>query len=635
MNSKGQFVTIIFSILLISAIIAVFSLEYNNLILNQHITVLQTGTAITNSIYYNLLSQYAFVQSLSPSSVANSFLVSAIEAIKNAYFNQYNLNFSNGLVINGEYGSVSPLPSLILNIVNAQPTATPAPFQQLITINSSAYSQYEAPSLDNIRFSYPNGTIIPSWLESGNMAIFNGSGAYVGVSSGIPESSTTSSLTWSVWAQARNYPSNNWRYIINLVGCNGGILTSQGGWILVEFRNGTCASNFINFSYDAPIDTWNYYVVTWSNVTKTLSFYVNGKLIGNKTAYNHEAWTALNIGTWTGSIIGTAFNGSITNVQIYSTALTPAVISGMYYEGLNGAPLNTFYSSLVGWWPLIGNVNDVLSSGPSAQNNGVLFNFAGAASNKTLYWLRLGSLPADSTTEILMDFYPTDFNVFNNKITGEAPQLSSTYAEYDDGANVFNDYYNGSSISGWTTSGYAGDTSSAPSGSPFGKKAMYANSSVGDFLYTLAPGQSTNMIIEYYTYITGLNDVFFLENSTGAGQLARQGDGTGWYGIAATSSWTSWGAPPDTGSWTNEWVLAGVIVTGGSATQYLSSSPGTYGSELGQNPSNTYAVSNKGIYLGLIGDGLSSLDEEYWNGVLVRAYPPNGVMPYVIVGGVQ
>jgi hypothetical protein len=132
-----------------------------------------------------------------------------------------------------------------------------------------------------------------------------------------------------------------------------------------------------------------------------------------------------------------------------------------------------------------------------------------------------------------MDFFSTSSNVLNTVNTGEAPQLSSTYAEYDDGANVFLNYYSGASDSGWVISGTAGQTTSAPSGSPFGTDALYALNSGGNYLYTVASGQSTNMIIEYYTYINRLNDVFFLENPSGAGQFARQGDSGGWYGIAA------------------------------------------------------------------------------------------------------
>ncbi len=55
-----------------------------------------------------------------------------------------------------------------ITITNSQGSSTPAPFQQLLTVNSSAYKSYEAGDLDNILFLYANGTMIPSWLESGN-----------------------------------------------------------------------------------------------------------------------------------------------------------------------------------------------------------------------------------------------------------------------------------------------------------------------------------------------------------------------------------------------------------------------------------------------------------------------------------
>lgn len=55
-----------------------------------------------------------------------------------------------------------------LTIFNNQPVATSSPFQQEIIVNSSAYSSFESANLSNIEFTYSNGTVVPSWLESGN-----------------------------------------------------------------------------------------------------------------------------------------------------------------------------------------------------------------------------------------------------------------------------------------------------------------------------------------------------------------------------------------------------------------------------------------------------------------------------------
>ena len=267
------------------------------------------------------------------------------------------------------------------------------------------------------------------------------------------------------------------------------------------------------------------------------------------------------------------------------------------------------------------------------------------SSNKITTWVKLSNTifpntgSSSATNTIYLGFASKTTNLLSSSGTsgiGEAPQLSSTYGQYDDGSSVFLNYFAGATSSGWTIAGTAGQTTSAPSGNPtFGTDAFYANGASGDYLYTTASGQSTNMIIEFYGYTANLQDLYFLVNSTGAGQMMRDGNGGRWYGIASTSSWTSWGAPPDTGSWSNEWVTVGVVVNGGIATGYLMPGVNIYGAEIGSNPSNQYTVSNNGDYLGLIGDRANSTTTQYWSGIIIRAYPPNGVMPSVSFGSVQ
>ncbi len=60
----------------------------------------------------------------------------------------------------------------------------------------------------------------------------------------------------------------------------------------------------------------------------------------------------------------------------------------------------------------------------------------------TTYWLKLNKVPAHSSITIYMGFAPTSTSLFNSQTTGEAPQLSSTYGQYDDGKNVFFYYQN-------------------------------------------------------------------------------------------------------------------------------------------------------------------------------------------------
>ncbi|EQD36213.1 hypothetical protein B2A_12232, partial [mine drainage metagenome] len=120
----------------------------------------------------------------------------------------------------------------------------------------------------------------------------------------------------------------------------------------------------------------------------------------------------------------------------------------------------------------------------------------------TVYWLKVPGnfLPASSSNTLYMGFAASATNLMNTVSTGEAPQLSASYGQYDDGAAVF-DYYNvnPTSTSGWTLGGGSGigQTSSAPSGSYFQTtNALYANSGGGgDYMYISLPGLTTNTII--------------------------------------------------------------------------------------------------------------------------------------------
>ena len=76
--------------------------------------------------------------------------------------------------ISANYPSISALPTGVveyapLAITNSQASATPANFQQMVTIDSASFTQYEASNLQNVEFFTGTGTILASWLESGNL----------------------------------------------------------------------------------------------------------------------------------------------------------------------------------------------------------------------------------------------------------------------------------------------------------------------------------------------------------------------------------------------------------------------------------------------------------------------------------
>ncbi len=261
------------------------------------------------------------------------------------------------------------------------------------------------------------------------------------------------------------------------------------------------------------------------------------------------------------------------------------------------------------------------------------------SSSDAVFWVNLPSgISANSNTVVNMDFESVGTN-YDGVFAGEAPQLSPTYAEYDNGASVFLYYnVNPASTAGWTIAGQAGQTSSAPSGSHYGTtNALYANSARGDYLYTSIPALTTNVIVSFNVYTTGLGNVFFLTNPAGNGQMARLDSrgGSDYSGLATTSSWTLWTAPTGITESRDTWYKYDVVVSGTSAYAYIGSaseSLATYGTP---TSSSAFTVSNNGDYMGLVGDALGSSYITYWNGFVVRAYPPNGVMPTVTLGALS
>ncbi|MFI5412438.1 MAG: hypothetical protein ACHQX1_00940 [Candidatus Micrarchaeales archaeon] len=103
------------------------------------------------------------------------------------------------------------------------------------------------------------------------------------------------------------------------------------------------------------------------------------------------------------------------------------------YEASNLDNIEFFYpnGTVIYSW-LEGNVNYLSSS--SSLNS---------SRNHNIYWLRLVHVPEPKAPMLIyMGFAPKTTNLFDGVRVGEAPQLSSTYAQYDNGAEVFNFYDN-------------------------------------------------------------------------------------------------------------------------------------------------------------------------------------------------
>ena len=243
-------------------------------------------------------------------------------------------------------------------------------------------------------------------------------------------------------------------------------------------------------------------------------------------------------------------------------------------------------------------------------------------SGHALWWVKVGSIPANSKLIIYMGFASKTTNLFNNQTTGEAPQLSSTYAEYDDGANVFDFYDNfaGTSLpSGWTGSGYTvsnGVTVAGGGGISTNLKLQSSNDFVMDSLTDLYGsgtlygniGLSTSTSAGGIGFGPGWNNggIGFSElgspNNNGQGPYFSPGPASGKYYIYS-EYWLDSTSVPILYSYSNQ-------ITGGA----YSSDIGTTLSPEITSDNNAYIATK-------------------W--LRIRAYPPNGVMPTVTLPNIN
>ena len=117
-----------------------------------------------------------------------------------------------------------------------------------------------------------------------------------------------------------------------------------------------------------PLNSWSF-IVFESNSTST-TFYVNNKSYQENGVTNIVS-SKSSTGWWLAGPYHNYFEGLITNVQLYSAALSSNDIKALYQEGIGGSPINI--QSLVGWWPLNGNSNDYSGNGNNGVPTGVTY----------------------------------------------------------------------------------------------------------------------------------------------------------------------------------------------------------------------------------------------------------------------
>jgi len=273
-----------------------------------------------------------------------------------------------------------------------------------------------------------------------------------------------------------------------------------------------------------------------------------------------------------------------------------------------------------------------------------------------VWWVNIPQeIPANSNITIYMYIGPNRANYYSQyyPYVGEAPYLSSTYGQYDNGNYVFLLYNNGTHLFPLNNIGNGGSeslTTNAPSPWNYALSLSVNGGTASANTWTTSGinansnpsfNLSNSYIAQTLVYITGsspLIDLLTNVQSITNGQFyvfrfdARgvYYDGIGYYpsGGTGTNFLNYTGISSSTGVW--------YMLTAIDNNDYL---------YLYKNIVNSYSSYNLAYYgnleastkgVGYIGGGIAvttdgATSADYFTMIIVRAYPPNGVMPSIYI----
>ena len=258
-------------------------------------------------------------------------------------------------------------------------------------------------------------------------------------------------------------------------------------------------------------------------------------------------------------------------------------------------------------------------------------------SNTITLWAKVSNtIFSTGSNTIYLDFVSKSINLLLNSGTsgiGEAPQLSPSYAEYDDGASVFNFYdnfvgttLNTSKWNNYASSGVTGNTENINvyNGLTLSKGTSEYNTYISSSAQTL----TTNTIIDiYWTPATSYGSQVGYISQLGYDLYNIQGAGVQyWQGGYYVDSRASALSQTQFGSYSLQNYLSSISISTTAVKGYLNDYvlTGSITTNL-----NTIPPSNP-LYLEIAQDSSTYNTLVTW--VRTRAYPPNGVMPSVSFG---
>ncbi|MEM0201174.1 MAG: hypothetical protein QXD23_02100 [Candidatus Micrarchaeaceae archaeon] len=384
-----------------------------------------------------------------------------------------------------------------VNVINSQSAATGTNFQQMIYFDPSSYSSYEASNLGNIRFYYGNNELY-SWCESGCTSTSSNAIFWINTNSLSIGADSYATVNMIFEPTSTNYD---------------GVYAGEAPQLsstYAQYDNGANVFDFYDNFEGTTINT-----ALWSVVSGGTAI-VNNGLNGIQNGGSPVSITSVNTYNPNNEVLDANANvmgfagGLFHAIGIYNGAsgITESwIIDGSnpnyyYLDNYNGANGNSI--SFNPTYPTLSpTTNYVFSNWESSTESYATVNYGTAISNPNdfrqitsaniglkqfstsyalnIQWIRLRKIPPNAimpsfqfssvesgdpfgsnNEEIYLNFL-TDNSPVTSGYTGYAPQLycttgceQSSYAQYDNGQNVFTGYWNfkGTTLpNGWTDSG--------------------------------------------------------------------------------------------------------------------------------------------------------------------------------------
>ena len=318
--------------------------------------------------------------------------------------------------------------TIAVNVVITDSASNPMTINS-VKSNTITVASSVLPPIYTIITTSPPANALPTYAGS-----FNGVSSYITLPGGQTLlGATPTSGTVSLWANMFAYPANTVQYqndeeMLFAIAKTQGNGYSDGyntiaitipwnnhntfWWALAGTGEGGVSVG------TASLNQWYLLTLTFNSVGGEV--YINGAPVGAIGAHGTITLDS-NPGyiSYWHSGAPQDFNGVISNVQLYNTALSAGQVANLYSEGIGGTPIAS--AGNIGWWSLNNNANDGSGSG----NNGAATNVAYTANYLNSYIVPVSNVALDIGQSITLTGTTTDTHtpysynyIITNTVTG-------------------------------------------------------------------------------------------------------------------------------------------------------------------------------------------------------------------------